>query len=196
MALPDDPSSREFNRFEDTSSGPAVRIADAAGTGALRQVEKMNFDATNQLRVAFIQPSLPTGTANIGVVGLQQKLLAAMYADTVATLEAGSRFTGTARDTQVSTSAPYLAFGTFRVEAISDKALSLFIDESTDGTTWHTVYKKDATAVANYAETPVSLNVVNLDWNCTARYVRAVIKNTEASDVNTICKMWSRVIGD
>lgn len=196
MALPDDPSSREFNRFEDTSSGPAVRIADPAGTGALRQVEKMNFDATNQLRVVFVQPALVAGTATIGVVGSQQKLLAAMYADTVAILAAGATFTGTARDTQVAATAPFLSFGTFRVEAISDKALSLFINESTDGTTWHTVYKKDATAVADYAGTPASLNVVNLDWNCTARYVRAVIKNTEASDVNTICKMWSRVIGD
>lgn len=189
-------SDREWEKFEDTSSGPAVRIADPAGTGALRQVEKMNFDATNQLRVVFVQPALVAGTATIGVVGSHQKLLAAMYADTVATLAAGATFTGTSRDTQVSTSAPYLAFGTFRVQALSDKALSLFIDESTDNSTWHTVYKKDATAVVDYAGTPASLNVVNLEWNCTARYVRAVIKNTEAIAANTVCKMWSRVIGD
>lgn len=196
MTMTRNRSDREFTKFEDTSSGPAVRIADPAGTGALRQVEKMNFDATNQLRVVFVQPALVAGTATIGVVGSHQKLLAAMYADTVATLAAGATFTGTARDTQVATTAPYLAFGTFRVQALSDKALSLFIDESTDGTTWHTVYKKDATAVADYAGTPASLNVVNLDWNCTARFVRAVIKNTEASAANTVCKMWSRVIGD
>ena len=195
MTLSTQTLDREKQKFEDTSGGPAVRIADPAGTGALRQVEKMNFDVTNQLRVVFVQPALTAGTATIGVVGSHQKLLAAMYADTVATLAAGATFTGTSRDTQVGTTAPFLAFGTFRVRAISDKALSLYIDESTDGTTWHTMYVKAATDVIDYAGTPATLKVASLNYKPTARYVRLTIKNTEASAANTICKMWSRVIG-
>ena len=175
-------------------------ITDTLSSGVNRQIEKLNFDTANRLRVVAdlgTAAVLSAGTANIGVVGTHQKLLAAMYADTVATLAAGATFTGTSRDTQVGAAspvAPFYAFGQFQVLAISDKTASLYIDESTDGTNWHTVYVQAGAAVADYAGSPATLYVASLNYKCTARFIRAVLKNT-SGDTNTICKMWSRVIG-
>jgi len=158
-------------------------------------IYKVLMDASGNLPVSFTMPALTAGTANIGVVGTHQKLLAAMYADTVATLAAAATFTSTARDTQVAATAPFLAFGEVQVLAISDKALSLYVDESVDSSAWHTVKVLAATDVVDYAGTPATLKVASLNYKPTARYVRLTIKNTEATDANTICKMWSRVIG-
>ena len=168
-------------------------IVDPSGSGALRQIEKLNFDNTNQLRVVFVQPALVAGTANVGVVGTIQKLLANPYADTTTNLAAAAVYTGTLRNLQVGTTAPYYYYGAFSVLTFSDKTGTLYIDESADGSNWTCVYSVNTSEVTD-SDGTTKRNVCNIEHKPTMRYARLKYKNT-SGDTTTVLSITSRVIG-
>lgn len=186
----------EWDSLEETKAGAAKRISNPLSAGPYRQLEKLIINqVTGELKVIASLSStaaLTASTATIGVVGTHQKLLAAMYADTTANLAASAVFTGTSRDTQVGTSAPYLAFGSFKVAVATDKAGSLYIEESTDGTTWAGMAKIDGASTED--STGATKVVASTLYNPSARYVRLAWKNT-SGDTTTFMRIWSRVIG-
>lgn len=171
----------------------AQLISDPVGSGAMRQIEKMNFDTFNQLKVVQIQPALVAGTANIGVIGSLQKLLANPYTDTSANLAASAVYTGASRDLQIGTTAPYYYYGGFSILTVSDKTGTLFVEESQDNTNWYCVYSVNTSIITD--DVGGTKNVASMDYKPTARYIRLKYKNTHATDATTSLLVTSRVIG-
>lgn len=168
-------------------------VTDSSGNGYLRQIGKLNFDTANQLRVVFTQPALVAGTANVGVVGTLQKLLSNPYTDTTSNLAASAVYTGTARDLQIGTTAPFYYYGGFSVLTVSDKAGTLYFDESQDNTNWYCPFSVNTTAITDSDGTTIR-NVISYDYKPTARYVRLKYKNT-SGDTTGLLFISSRVIG-
>ena len=97
-----------------------------------------------------------TVTSNIGTAGLT------VYTDSAANLGAAAVFTGTSRD-----GGPTPAYARFVASAIADQAGTLYVQKSTDATTWR-----------HAAMAAVSANVpVELDIRVTARYYRVYYVN-------------------
>jgi hypothetical protein len=97
-----------------------------------------------------------TVTANIG------SCAPTLYADTTTVLAASASYTGTSRDGGATP-----AFQSFVARAFSDQAGTLYIDDSTDGTTWRRV--QSIAVTANECKT--------LDVACLARYYRVYYTN-------------------
>lgn len=76
-----------------------------------------------------------TTTANIGTCA------PGLYADTTTSLAASATYTGTSRDAGSTA-----AYQVFCARAFADQAGTLYIDDSTDGTTWRTVSSVAVTA--------------------------------------------------
>ncbi len=160
----------------------------------LAVLDRITFTGRSIQVVPTAAVAAVASTANIGVVGSQQKLLAAMYQDTTTNLGAGAVFTGTARDTQVATTAPYLAYGKFQVGVVSDLAGTVYIDASTNGTNWYPAIVPVALTTMTDSDGTTTRFVANVEYNCVSRYVRLKVKNTAGT--TSVLSVWSRVIGD
>lgn len=100
--------------------------------------------------------TLSSTTANIGTVA------AAAYTDSAANLGSAATFTGTSRD-----AAAIVGYQTFVANAIADQDGTLYIQKSTDNTTW-----RNAAMVAVTANVPKELIV-----KVTTRYIRVYYVN-------------------
>ena len=101
-----------------------VRVSVAATVNSLaRWTLQPGTYATEPLPVN--QVASVTATANIGTYG------GVVYTDSAAVLAANATFTGTSRDAGST-----VGYGVFYANAFSDQAGTVYIDKSTDATTW------------------------------------------------------------
>jgi hypothetical protein len=156
----------------------------------LQVLPRLSVDPTNYLRVS--PSALIAGTAYIGYVGLVQKPLAAPYADTVTSLGANAVFTGTSRNTQISTSSPYSMYAGIIAASYADVAGTLFIQESTDNSAWRTVARQDAVGIVD-TDGATTRYVAQIAWKAAQIYVRVMYRN--GAGAQAAFNLSSRIIG-
>ena len=133
-----------------------VRCSVAATANAVaRWTLQPGTYATEPLPVNQVA-AVTTVTANLGTYG------GVVYTDSAAVLAANATFTGTSRDAGST-----VGYGVFAANAYADQAGALFIEKSTDGTTW-----RPAAQVAVTAAMPAELKVA-----ITTRYNRVRFTN-------------------
>lgn len=138
-----------------------VRCSVAATTNSVaRWTLQPGSYATEPLPVN--QVSTVTATANIGTYG------GIVYTDSSANLAISAAFTGTSRDAGST-----VGYGVFAANAYADQAGTLYIDKSTDGTTW-----RPARQVAVAADTPVELKMLITTRYNRVRYVNGAVAQT------------------
>jgi len=102
--------------------------------------------------------ALASGTNPIGYVrGVREKLLATPYTDTTTALGANATFTGVNRDRQID-STNYEYYKRFVVRSLADQPGTLYVDESSDGSTWINGVKSvsaSANVVAEIVHEPI-----------------------------------------
>lgn len=133
-----------------------VRCSVAATASSLaRWTLQPGTYATEPLPVNQVAAAA-TVTANLGTYG------GVVYTDSSTVLAANATFTGTSRD-----SGSTVGYGVFIASSYSDQAGTLFIEKSTDATTW-----RPAAQVATLAATPAELRI-----GITTRYNRVRFLN-------------------
>jgi hypothetical protein len=120
--------------------------------------------------------ALAAGTNRIGIIVPSARLLATPYTDSTTALGANANFTGTSRDTQISSSSPYDHLAFINAHAVSDQAGTLMIQESPDGSTWVTVRSQATAAVTNPDGSTVQVAIIQ-QHAVTLRYVRVAYRN-------------------
>ena len=133
-----------------------VRTSVAATVNSLaRWTLQPGAYATEPLPVNQVA-AVSTVTANIGTYG------GAVYTDSAAVLAANATFTGTSRDAGST-----VGYGVFYASAFADQSGTVFIDKSTDATTWRAA-----------AQAAVTANVpVEIAAHVTTRYNRVRFLN-------------------
>jgi hypothetical protein len=134
--------------------------------------------------------ALAAGTNRIGIVVPSARLLATPYTDSTTALGANANFTGTSRDTQISSSSPYDHLAFINAHAVSDQAGTLMIQESPDGSTWVTVRSQATAAVTNPDGSTVQVAIIQ-QHAVTLRYVRVAYRN--GGTAQTSFRLSSRV---
>ncbi|MEM2971506.1 MAG: hypothetical protein QW270_03690 [Candidatus Bathyarchaeia archaeon] len=140
--------------------------------------------------VVGFSPALPAGTNRIGIIVPSARLLATPYTDSTTALGANASFTGTSRDTQISSSSPYDHYAFINAHAVSDQAGTLMIQESPDGSTWVTVRNQATQAVTNPDGSTVQVASIQ-QHAITLRYVRVAYRN--GGTAQTSFRLSSRV---
>jgi len=146
-----------------------------------RVLSRLSVDTVGALRVNIVTtvaPALAAGSAVIGYTAVTQKLLASAYVDSTTNLGANAVFTGTSRTFEISSSSTgmYAHFGTFQVSAYANVAGTLFIQESSDNSTWQTVYRKDLEAIVDTDGSTTIYSASNT-WKPTRKYGRVMFRN-------------------
>lgn len=108
------------------------------------------------------QVTTVTATANIGTYG------GLVYTDSSANLAISAAFTGTSRDAGST-----VGYGVFAANAYADQAGTLYLEKSTDNTTW-----RPARLVAVAAATPVELKMLITTRYNRVRYVNGAVAQT------------------
>lgn len=108
------------------------------------------------------QVSTVTATANIGTYG------GLVYTDSSTNLAISAAFTGTSRDAGST-----VGYGVFAANAFADQAGTLYIDKSTDGTTW-----RAAAQVALAANVPAELRTLITTRYNRVRFVNGSVAQT------------------
>lgn len=134
--------------------------------------------------------SLASGTNRIGTVVPRAQLLATPYTDSTTALGANASFTGTSRDTQISSSSPFDHLAYINAHAVSDQSGTLMIQESPDGSTWVTVRNQATAALTNPDGSTVQVASI-LGHQVTLRYVRVAYRN--GATAQTSFRLSSRV---
>lgn len=138
-----------------------VRCSVAATTNSVaRWTLQPGSYATEPLPVN--QVSTVTATANIGTYG------GVVYTDSSANLAISAAFTGTIRDAGST-----VGYGVFAANAYADQAGTLYLEKSTDNTTW-----RPALQVAVAAATPVELKMLITTRYNRVRYVNGAVAQT------------------
>lgn len=138
-----------------------VRCSVAATTNSVaRWTLQPGSYATEPLPVN--QVSTVTATANIGTYG------GIVYTDSSANLAISAAFTGTSRDAGST-----VGYGVFAANAYADQAGTLYLEKSTDNTTW-----RPARQVAVAADTPVELKMLITTRYNRVRYVNGAVAQT------------------
>ena len=138
-----------------------VRCSVAATTNSVaRWTLQPGSYATEPLPVN--QVSTVTATANIGTYG------GVVYTDSSANLAISAAFTGTSRDAGST-----VGYGVFAANAFADQAGTLYIDKSTDGTTW-----RAAAQVALAANVPAELRTLITTRYNRVRFVNGSVAQT------------------
>lgn len=138
-----------------------VRCSVAATTNSVaRWTLQPGSYATEPLPVN--QVSTVTATANIGTYG------GVVYTDSSANLAISATFTGTSRDAGST-----VGYGVFAANAFADQAGTLYIDKSTDATTW-----RAAAQIAVAANVPASLKIAITTRYNRVRFVNGPVAQT------------------
>lgn len=159
---------------------------------AQNAIFKTRLDSSWYLYVD-IGSALPSGTNTLGSVNINQRLLALPYTDTTTVLAANAVYTGTARDTQISSSSPYPHFGIFQIFSYSDQVGTLFVQESPDNVTWVTIMRIDTSPIVD-TDGATTRNVAIHTHYATLRYVRVAYRN--GAVLQTVFRLSSRVVGN
>lgn len=136
-----------------------VRVSVAATTNSLaRWTLQPGTYATEPLPVNQVS----TVTTNLGTYG------GTAYTDSSTNLAISAAFTGTARDAGST-----IGYGVFAANAYADQAGTLYIEKSTDNTTW-----RPAAQVAIVANAPAELKILITTRYNRVRYVNGSVAQT------------------